>query len=252
MADSAPFSGIVDGRDLAKAARVHYSFLPAPINNDQIDLAVHYQPVQTLGGDFCSAFWISDQRLMICMCDVTGHGVASALYAARINSFVLSHAASAAHPCDLLTRLNRFLVEHLGDVGIYSTFFSTCLDVQNMQLTYANAAHPPPLCHCNASGESRILESETTLLGVGLISMDQCQHRSVPLQSGDKLLVYTDGLVERIGLNGLGGAIQRLRRFTQEHAWRDSGDFNAQLVAFSYAEWGIPHDDFLALTLSVK
>lgn len=252
MRDSATPAEVADNRDLANAASVHYSFLPAPIDNDYVDLAVRYQPVQTLGGDFCSAFWVNDKQLILCMCDVTGHGIASALYAARINSFVLAHAASSAHPCDLLVRLNAFLIDNLGDVGLYSTFFSACVDLESMELTYANAAHPPPLCYSPHTGDARTLDSETTLLGVGRIATNRCQHRSMPLHSGDKLVIYTDGLIERVDANGIGDGIQRLRRFAVEHAPLGSDEFNARLVAFSLTEWGVPHDDLLTMTLRLK
>jgi phosphoserine phosphatase RsbU/P len=103
---------------LETAARIHYSFLPESVRTEKIDLAIRHRPVQTLGGDYCSAFWITENRLAVCMCDVVGHGVASALYAARVNTFVLAHARMVTHPCELIIRLNQFLLDKLADAGV--------------------------------------------------------------------------------------------------------------------------------------
>jgi serine phosphatase RsbU (regulator of sigma subunit) len=71
--------------ELEKAAAVHYSFLPESFSNDFLDIAVYSRPFSKIGGDYYSIFPIDARRLILCMCDATGHDVASALFAARIN-----------------------------------------------------------------------------------------------------------------------------------------------------------------------
>lgn len=239
-------------RDLNAAAHVHHSFLPEPIDNAAIDLAFRYLPIQTLGGDFCSAFWASDTRLIVCMCDVTGHGVTSALYAARINSFVLSHARAVSHPDDLVVRLNRFLYERLSAMGVYTAFFSAYIDLDCMQLAHANAALPPPIRYSDDTGECTRLEPEITLLGIGELPVSHGEGRSVALRSGDKLLMYTDGLIERPNGAGLDHGITGLQGVLRRHARSSSDVLCDTLLDWSIEAFGPPHDDQLVMVVTIK
>jgi sigma-B regulation protein RsbU (phosphoserine phosphatase) len=77
--------------EMKLAARVHYSFLPEHYEDDWLDVTTRLTPKSELGGDYCSVIPLGGQRFAVCICDAVGHGVAAALYAARINTFVLSN-----------------------------------------------------------------------------------------------------------------------------------------------------------------
>ena len=79
------------------AANVHYGFLPDRFSNDMLDVAVKARPWKGIGGDYCSVFPVDDSHLVLCFCDAVGHGLASALFAARINTFILSHMRCLVH-----------------------------------------------------------------------------------------------------------------------------------------------------------
>ena len=91
--------------DLKLAARVHYSFLPEHYEDDWLDVTTRLTPKSVLGGDYCSVIPLGGQRFAACICDAVGHGVASALYAARINTFVLSNILQGHDPCELISAL---------------------------------------------------------------------------------------------------------------------------------------------------
>ncbi|MEN8129422.1 MAG: PP2C family protein-serine/threonine phosphatase [Pseudomonadota bacterium] len=238
--------------ELEKASRIHYSFLPDPIFNEHIDLSSRYRPIQTLGGDYCSAFWLTEDRLAICMCDVVGHGVASALYAARVNTFVLAHARRVSHPCKLMTGLNHFLRAKLADVGVYTTFFTAFIDLDAMRLDYVNAAHPPAVWYSSTHDECKLLQPETTLLGFTEIPALECPPRSLPLQSGDRLLLYTDGLIERPPTSDPSHGLDLLQAFARENAQLNSSDFCDALFQSTDQTFGHPHDDQLILALAIR
>lgn len=80
-----------DERELELAARVHYSCLPEHYEDDRLEVNTRLMPKFILGGDYCSVIPLGEQRYMFCICDAVGHGTASALYAARINTFVLNY-----------------------------------------------------------------------------------------------------------------------------------------------------------------
>ncbi|MEE8525140.1 MAG: SpoIIE family protein phosphatase [Thermoanaerobaculia bacterium] len=95
--------------DIELARRVHYGFLPQVFSNDTLDIAVAVLPHEDLGGDYCSIFPVADERVVVCLCDAVGHGLASALFAARVNTYVLTHARESPHPCALIESLNEFV-----------------------------------------------------------------------------------------------------------------------------------------------
>ena len=89
-------------RDLEVARRVHRSLLPVPITRDWVEIATRYKEATLLGGDYATVCDRAPGRIFECACDVTGHGLAAALLAGRINSFVRSALHSAEHPCQVV------------------------------------------------------------------------------------------------------------------------------------------------------
>ena len=102
---------MISREERQRAARIHYSFLPEEFRDGHMHIAVNCVPWSDIGGDYCSILPLNDGRVVVCLCDAVGHDVGSALYAARINTFVIAHAPRVSHPCELLDELNAFLRE---------------------------------------------------------------------------------------------------------------------------------------------
>ena len=238
--------------DLDKATRIHYSFLPASFSNQWVDLSLKYKPIYSLGGDYCSTIWLTDSRLLICMCDVVGHGVASALYAARVNTFVLTHAEKTEHPCELMIALNKFLCATLSGVGVYTTFFTVVIDFKLRQLEYASAAHPPAILYSPSNNTCEMLNSETTLLGFMDMSPQVCQLRRLPIKSGDRLVIYTDGLVERSQDGGNAEKPGWLHALMLKHTELNSSKFCELVMREAEKCFGPAQDDQLLMSILVK
>jgi serine phosphatase RsbU (regulator of sigma subunit) len=115
--------------DTELAARIHYSMIPDGFQNGFFDIDVKLIPCQKVGGDYCSIIPRGEKQLNVNICDVMGHGTASALLAARINSYILTWTMHMNHPCEIIESLNDFLFENFSQYNIFSTFFlsfSTC------------------------------------------------------------------------------------------------------------------------------
>ena len=110
--------------DLKIAERVHRSMIPTSQRRGDLDIRCEFIPVIGVGGDYASVHFQSDTRVVVGICDVAGHGVASALLASRVNSFVLNHAPSVRHPCELVELLNDFVCRTFRDTELYVTFFA--------------------------------------------------------------------------------------------------------------------------------
>jgi serine phosphatase RsbU (regulator of sigma subunit) len=239
--------------DIERAAQVHYSFLPENYSNEYVDIAIYSQPLNKIGGDFCSILPVDETRLILCMCDAVGHSIASALYAARVNTYVVSHGKLYEKPCDLIDELNRFLYQRLSSTGIYTTFCSLFVDGEKKELSLSGAAHPPVLYFNSAKKEQELLPSETTFLGFEDPLPLRCAVHPRTLRPRDKLLLYTDGLIDMKNIKGelfgTGGLIE----FTRTHNALNSTEFNEKLFGNLKNNHDMKiTDDILLMTITIK
>ena len=190
-------------QEIALARRIHRTLLPLEDHDDKrVQWAVRCLEHDRLGGDYCTVRYVGDDRLFLCICDVTGHGLSAALMAGRINSFVRHETEHAQHPCEVVQHLNAFLTEKFSGLGVFATFFCALLDFRVGQILYAGAGHPPALLSSQDGGDSVVLVSESPMLGVMDAERFPCGVCCEPLRSGDRLLLYTDGLIEARDADG--------------------------------------------------
>jgi len=181
-------------RDLQIAKSVQESFLPQelPVKKG-VQFAAHYDPAQDVGGDVYDFIPLSDDHLGILLGDVSGKGVPAALFMARLMSDFRFISLTEDDPKDILAKVNNILVKR-SRRGMFVTLAFLILDTLKMRITYSSAGHLPPLL-IKADGAVHRLESEG---GVPLgIAEDQVFGQdSVPLDPGDTILLYTDGVIE--------------------------------------------------------
>jgi len=107
--------------DLALAARVQQSLAPASLVWGRVTVEAYYNPVHTVGGDFGLVLPHSDELLSLLVCDVSGHGIGSALVANRIYAETLHELEHNTGPGGLLRRLHTFVRDQIGLQGFYFT-----------------------------------------------------------------------------------------------------------------------------------
>ena len=196
--------------DLAIAERVHRSMIPANQRRGDLEIACDFRPMMAVGGDYASVHFQNDHRVVVGVCDVSGHGVASALLATRVNSFVLSQAPHVCHHCQLVEALNDFLCRTFRETNLYVTFFSLFIDLDRGTVVGAGCGHPPVLLYVNGEDTIRRLESANTPIGLVPDLRRTCSMVQVPFKPGDRLVLYTDGVTEstnragqQLGVGGL-------------------------------------------------
>jgi sigma-B regulation protein RsbU (phosphoserine phosphatase) len=239
--------------EMKLAARVHYSFLPEHYEDDWLDVTTRLTPKSELGGDYCSVIPLGGQRFAVCICDAVGHGVAAALYAARINTFVLSNILQGHDPCELICALNEFLCCRLIESGMYASFFVVLLDTRAMEMRFAGAGHPPAMHLRAAENKIRWLESHTTLLGIEHPLPVCCSLSGSSIGRGDRILLYTDGLTEARNSKGEEFGTAGIARYVDVHSLDDNRDLVNGLCAEVHGySWGEIKDDILCLSIQVK
>lgn len=180
--------------ELSLAARVQQSLAPQSLLWNDVSVETYYSPAHTIGGDFGVVFPHSDEALTILMCDVSGHGISSALMANRIYSETLHALERKAGPGTMMRRIHDFVHDRIATDGFYFTMAAVRLSMRGRRATFAAAGHPPALLLSN--GSVRRLNSQNGILGCLSETAPSESADEIDLEPGDRLVLYTDGLVE--------------------------------------------------------
>jgi len=179
--------------ELREAREIQDRLLPKKLPDiADYEIAGMTQPVRFVGGDYYNVVRISEQHTVLCIADVAGKGMPAALLMSSLQAALKPLMWQKLAPRELCRRLNRILCD-LTPVGKFISFFYAVLDSKEHRLTYCNAGHNPPIL-VRAKGMSTELNAAGAVLGQ---FPDWVYEQSdVQLKSGDKLLVFTDGLVD--------------------------------------------------------
>lgn len=183
-------------RELALASEVQKRLFPekAP-EGCSAQLVGYCLPARGVGGDYYDFLRIGTGRLGIALADVAGKGIAAALVMSVVQASLRSLAEDPAMSLSQLTgKVNRLLCASTGP-NSYATFFYARLDEQTRRLTYVNGGHNPPfLLRNHQSGTIEELREGGMI--IGMFPFSQYEEGSVQLESGDVLMLYTDGVSE--------------------------------------------------------
>jgi sigma-B regulation protein RsbU (phosphoserine phosphatase) len=181
--------------------------------------AHRYVAATTLGGDFFDLVPISDTRCGILVCDVMGHGVRAGLLTALIRGVVEESCIQIDDPGRVLGEINRGLMPIVRETGqpVFATAFYGVIDLAASSLTYANAGHPPPFHVRPGRDKAMTLALPDPEPAAGLIEGFTYSHRECEFRPGDKLLAYTDGVVEAVNSEGKMFGEDRLRALVEQH-----------------------------------
>jgi len=184
-------------RELEQARSVHEMLFPNEITEGPFQLRYRYEPMQQLGGDYVYVHRDGAERVNIVVLDVTGHGITAALTVNRIHGELdrLFGENDDRRPGDVLSALNRYFCVSMTKHGVYATAVAVRIDQAGDQLEWANAGHPPPFV-LDTQGQCLALDSNAVMLGVLDDPVYDCPTQSQRLVDGDRVVLYTDGVIE--------------------------------------------------------
>ena len=193
--------------ELEDARAIQLSMLPVGAPElDWADFSSVSLPASEVGGDYFDYFELSGSRLAVVIGDVAGHGVASGLVLSGVRSGLHLLRDELVRPIEVLRKLDRMLRETVGG-RLFTTFQIALLDPELGRITVANAGHPPLIL---ASRNGRITRLGGNSLPLGTRLGGDFVEDSEPLNEGDALLLFSDGVPEVRNLHSEGFGEERL------------------------------------------
>lgn len=217
-------------KEMEIAKQIQLSLLPAsPPTVKGIDCAGICVPATHIGGDYYDIF-LHDNELSMVIADVSGHSVGAALIMVETRSVLRAQLKSLQGPAEIVTALNELLHEDLSRAELFITMSYLSYNTATSTLRYTNAGHPPSILYRPQSASFRELDAEGLVLGVQRgVLFDEL---TLQIESGDLLLLYTDGIIEAEGPGGELFGTKRLQEvLIAQHQKPASGMIAAVLSA---------------------
>lgn len=177
--------------EIEMARRLQVSLLPEPPEDHRMDFSLIFMPCKTLGGDFVDIFHIDDSHIGLYIADVSGHGVPASLLTVFLHSTMNKELLSPAKALEeLYHEFNRSRL----DKDMYIAIFYTIIDLDSKTMLYSNAGlNAAPVVYSDT--RFNLLRLPGIPISNWSKKPEYCDS-SIKLQPGDKLFMYTDGILE--------------------------------------------------------
>jgi len=214
-------------QELGRARQIQQELLPKSIPQLRgLQVAGAWQPASTVSGDYYDVVSLDEDRLAICIGDVVGKGITAALLMANLQAAFRAFATPDATPAAVCSKLNAFICGNVAS-GKFISFFYCIVDARDHSLVYENAGHCPAQL-ARRSGDSVRLCGDGAVLGV-LPDWTYTNNR-VQLESGDRLVLFTDGVTEAEDVHGDEFGEERVVQALLEARGRSAEDVQRKLM----------------------
>ena len=220
-----------------------------------LSISFSSKPAKIVGGDFFNVVKRNDNQMLSIVGDVAGKGVPAALYAAHIQSMFESLSEQNASPANILNGLNHLICKRLRE-GDFITAVIAFFESGENSLTIARAGHNWPLYYSSQTQTIEPLKTRGVCLGIerGTGFSSCLEEKSIAANSGDVLLLYSDGITEAMNSNHHLFDQSRL-----ESALKESAHFPAEKIVErinlrldEFVQSEEPHDDVTMVAIKVK
>lgn len=179
-------------KELQVAAEIQNLLIPQKLPKiRKMDISATYLPCQEISGDFYNIIPLGKGRFAFIVADVSGKGIPGAMVVSNMQATLRAYLEQSDDLLSIVTKLNSCIINQTTD-DRYITFFIGIYDEDKMTLEYINAGHNPPLHYKNKKNISKL---KTGGIFIGFLPFEYKSDK-IQLESGDILVLYTDGLVE--------------------------------------------------------
>jgi serine phosphatase RsbU (regulator of sigma subunit) len=220
-------------KELAIGHEIQKSLFPKEMPDLQgIEVAAGFLPAREVAGDFYDLFVPEKDQLFIAIADASDKGISACLYSLLLRCFLRSQLQTKRSFAGAIDQANTLFCQDTKETGNFATAWIGLYNLGTKQLTYCNAGHPPALL-LRLDGTTKELSHGMGALGVSEF-LGEVETAEVQLEPGDRLFLYTDGVVEAQDTKGRffgkEALLEKLSR-TQNKTPRESVDFLLEEVA---------------------
>ena len=238
-------------KEIELAEEVQKMLIPESLPSTKYyELSKRYRPHFNIGGDYIDCVQLSEDKLIFCIADISGKGVAAALLMANFQAVIQSLVYRDLSLVEFVHALNE-TVYRITKSDKYITFFVCEIDLNENKLRYVNAGHQPPYLY--SDGIIKKLEEGTTVIGA-FDELPFCDDEEIDLKEGDLIFSFTDGLIDLVDKDGTYFEDEKIDSFVKENGSLGAEAFNTRLIDEIEAFNGTQSytDDIAILTCKIK
>jgi serine phosphatase RsbU (regulator of sigma subunit) len=241
-------------KELEIAAELQQAMLPHyDLNVAEIDLSGMSLPAKQVGGDYFDYINRDGRNIGFVIADATGKGLNSSIFMTNSKSIFKVLTTGEVSPAKVIQKTNDLVIEDVADAAaMFVTLFYGIYDRERKVFRYCNAGHNPPLFFDRSEDKLNLLNIHG--MPIGIIEKQVYTEDEIRMDTGDAIILYTDGVVEMqnplkemFGLTGLMDIVMRSKDLTA----KEMADAIKQ-KAFEFSNARPQFDDFTLLIFRIK
>jgi serine phosphatase RsbU (regulator of sigma subunit) len=241
-------------RELEIAAELQKAMLPHyNIDVEAVDLAGMSLPAKTVGGDYFDYINRDGNNIGFVIADATGKGLHSSIFMTNSKSIFKVMTTDETSPAKVIRRTNDEVVNNIDpSATMFVTMFYGIYDIKNRSFKYSNAGHNPPVFISSRTNDIKLLGPHG--YPIGIYDKQEYGEDEIKMESGDVVVLYTDGVVEAINGRGEMFGMERLEKICLESTKLSSREIVNSIKdkVFEFAENEAQFDDLTLLVFRVK
>ena len=201
-------------KELEIAKRIQQFIIPKDFSQIRYpSVSGCYLPIEDIGGDFFDCYTLPDNDYGFLIADVTGHGIPAALVMSMAKMIFSIYSSRFTSTSGLFSSVNEQMQGLLLDTQYITSFFVIYHNISKT-ISYSNAGHTRALYH--RASKNKVLALDTSGYFIGLSKKTNYEEKTLPVEPGDRLLLYTDGITEIKSYEGEEFGENRLAKFISE------------------------------------
>jgi len=214
-------------RELVEARSIQRRLLPTEI--PQIEgcrIAAAWRPARAVSGDYFDVLRFDDNKAALCIADVSGKGLPAALLMSNIQAAVKSFASETVSPSELCAKVNQLVSSSMAE-DKFITFFYAIVDSEHNKLAYSNAGHNAGIV---LRRNGSLIRLDPTGAVLGPFPNWNYKHDEIDLESGDRVVLFTDGVTELRNSIGEEFSEERLIDLLVQHRDLEADELRDRIV----------------------
>lgn len=242
--------------ELKIAKRVQDSLIPKVLyTNDDLELSGFSKAAAEVGGDYFDTYKMNAHRLAIIVGDVSGKGTSAAFHMSQMKGIFQSLVQMNLNAKEFIIKANNALSNCLDRTSFITTSYFI-IDSKKKKFEFSRAGHCPTLYY--SANEKKVMFLEDHGLGLGILRDHQFNEfvdvNEMEYNSGDILMLYTDGITEAKNKNNEEFGYERIKQFLEKHAFYSAEYIKEGILKslYDFCESSNLEDDITALIVKVK